>query len=96
MPGGFGTLDELVEALTLIQTGKSTRMPIILVHAPFWAGLVDWFKKILVAEGAIDNSDLDLFSVVNSADEVLEVIFRYYEESGFAPSEAEREIKLNL
>ena len=44
----------------------------------------------------LDNSDLDLFSVVNSADEVLEVIFRYYEESGFAPSEAEREIKLNL
>jgi len=96
MPGGFGTLDELVEALTLIQTGKSTRIPIILVHAPFWAGLVDWFKQTLVAEGTIDHNDLDLFSVVNSADEVLEVIFRYYEESGFAPSEAEREIKLNL
>ena len=96
MPGGFGTLDELVEALTLIQTGKSTRMPIILVHEPFWAGLVEWFKDKLVAEGVIDQSDLDLFSVVNSADEVLEVIFRYYEESGFAPSEAERETKLNL
>jgi hypothetical protein len=66
------------------------------VHAPFWAGLVDWFKQTLVAEGTIDHDDLDLFSVVNSADEVLEVIFRYYEESGFAPSEAEREIKLNL
>ena len=96
MPGGFGTLDELVEALTLIQTGKTTRIPIILVHAPFWAGLVDWFKDKLVSEGTIDNSDLELFSVVNSADEVLEVIFRYYEESGFVPSEEEREIKLNL
>ena len=96
MPGGFGTLDELVEALTLIQTGKSTRIPIILVHAPYWAGLVDWFKQTLVAEGTIDNNDLELFSVVNSAEEVLEVIFRYYEESGFAPSEEEREIKLNL
>jgi uncharacterized protein (TIGR00730 family) len=96
MPGGFGTLDELVEALTLIQTGKSTRIPIILVHAPFWAGLVDWFKDKLVSEGTIDKGDLELFSVVNSADEVLDVIFRYYEESGFAPSEAEREIKLNL
>jgi uncharacterized protein (TIGR00730 family) len=96
MPGGFGTLDELVEALTLIQTGKTTRIPIILVHAPFWAGLVDWFKDKLVSEGTIDNSDLELFSVVNSAEEVLEVIFRYYEESGFAPSEEEREIKLNL
>jgi len=96
MPGGFGTLDELVEALTLIQTGKSTRIPIILVHTPYWAGLVDWFKQTLVAEGTIDNNDLELFSVVDSAEEVLEVIFRYYEESGFAPSEEEREIKLNL
>src|SRR3989344_4758249 len=96
MPGGFGTLDELVEALTLIQTGKSTRIPIILVHTPYWAGLVDWFKQTLVAEGTIDNNDLELFSVVNSADEVLDVIFRYYEESGFEASEAEREIKLNL
>jgi len=95
-PGGYGTLDELFEALTLIQTGKTTRIPIILVHAPFWAGLVDWFKDKLVSEGTIDKSDLELFSVVNSAEEVLEVIFRYYEESGFAPSEAEREIKLNL
>ena len=96
MPGGFGTLDELVEALTLIQTGKSTRIPIILVHAPFWSGLVDWFKGTLVAEGVIDKNDLGLFSVVNNAEEVLDVIFRYYEESGFLPSEEEREIKLNL
>jgi len=96
MPGGFGTLDEVIEALTLIQTGKSTRMPIILVHAPFWSGLVDWFKDKLVAEGVIDKADLDLFTVVNSAEEVLDVIFRYYETSGFEPSEAEQEIKLNL
>jgi len=96
MPGGFGTLDEIIEALTLMQTGKSTRMPVILVHAPFWSGLVDWFKDKLVTEGVIDKADLDLFSVVNSAEEVLDVIFRYYETSGFEPSEAEREIKLNL
>jgi len=96
MPGGFGTMDELVEALTLIQTGKSTRMPIILVHAPFWAGLLDWFKQTLVKEGVIDQSDLDLFTVVNSADEVLNTIFRFYETSGFGASEAEQEIKLNL
>ncbi|MHB8743315.1 MAG: LOG family protein [Sulfuricaulis sp.] len=96
MPGGFGTLDELVESLTLIQTGKSARMPIILVHAPFWAGLVEWFQDTLVAEGVIDKSDLGLFSVVNSADEVLEVIFRYYQESGFTASAEEREIRLNL
>ncbi|MEK7207336.1 MAG: LOG family protein, partial [Pseudomonadota bacterium] len=78
------------------QTGKSTRMPIILVHEPFWAGLLDWFKHTLVKEGVIDQSDLDLFTVVNSADEVLDTIFRFYETSGFEASEAEQEIKLNL
>ena len=96
MPGGFGTLDELVEALTLIQTGKSTHMPIILVHAPFWSGLLDWFTETLVREGVIDKNDMSLLSVVNTADEVLDVIFRYYEETGFEASEAETEIKLNL
>ncbi|BAV35049.1 decarboxylase [Sulfuricaulis limicola] len=96
MPGGFGTLDELVEALTLIQTGKTTRMPVILVHAPFWSGLLDWFKGTLVREGVIDKDDMDLVTVVNTADEVLDVIFRYYEETGFEASEAEQEIKLNL
>jgi hypothetical protein len=96
MPGGFGTLDELVEALTLIQTGKTTRMPVILVHAPFWSGLLDWFKGTLVREGVIDKDDMGLLSVVNTADEVLDVIFRYYEETGFEASEAETEIKLNL
>jgi hypothetical protein len=96
MPGGFGTLDELVEALTLIQTGKSTHMPIILVHAPFWSGLLDWFKGTLIREGVIDKNDMNLLSVVNTADEVLDVIFRYYEETGFEASEAEQEIKLNL
>ncbi len=96
MPGGFGTLDEVIEALTLIQTGKSTRMPIVLVHAPFWAGMVEWFKHTLVAEGMIDAADLNLLTVVDSADEVLDTIFRYYEARGFEPSEEEREIKLNL
>jgi uncharacterized protein (TIGR00730 family) len=96
MPGGFGTLDEVIEALTLIQTGKSTRMPIILVHRPFWAGMVDWFRNTLVREGVIGPEDLNLFTLVDSADEVLDVIFRYYEESGFEVTEAEREIKLNL
>jgi uncharacterized protein (TIGR00730 family) len=96
MPGGFGTLDELMEALTLIQTGKSTRMPIILVHRPFWEGLLDWFRSSLVHEGTIDAADLDLITIADTADEVLEHIFRFYEESGFEASEQEREIKLNL
>lgn len=96
MPGGFGTLDELVEALTLIQTGKSTRMPIILVHSPYWTGLVDWFKDTLIKEGTIDAEDLDLFSIADTADEVLDTIFRFYETSGFEASKEEEEIKLNL
>ena len=96
MPGGFGTLDELVEALTLIQTGKSVRMPIILVHKPFWEGLIGWFKQTLVKEGVIDKDDLNLFITVNKPQEVVDAIFRYYEQSGFEPSEEEQEIKLNL
>lgn len=96
MPGGFGTLDEVIEALTLIQTGKSVRMPIILVHSPFWAGLIDWFKKTLITEGVIGKEDLDLFVVADNAQEVIDAIFRYYERSGFEPSAEEKEIKLNL
>lgn len=96
MPGGFGTLDELVEALTLIQTGKSVRMPIILVHKPFWVGLVDWFKQTLIAQGMISPEDLELFKVVDEPQEVLDAIFRFYERSGFEPSKEEEEIKLNL
>lgn len=96
MPGGFGTLDELVEALTLIQTGKSVRMPIILVQRSFWAGLLDWFTHTLVREAVISAEDLDLFTVVDTADEVLETVFKYYERSGFASTEEEKEIKLNL
>ena len=96
MPGGFGTLDELVEALTLIQTGKSVRMPIILVHKPFWEGLVAWFKTTLVAEGVINPEDLDLFTIADTADEVIDTIFNYYEKSGFESSQEEAEITLNL
>jgi uncharacterized protein (TIGR00730 family) len=96
MPGGFGTLDEVIEALTLIQTGKSVRMPIILVHRPFWEGLVDWFKSTLVEEGTISPDDLDLFTIADNADDVVDAIFSFYEESGFEPSEEEKEIKLSL
>jgi len=96
MPGGFGTLDEVIEALTLIQTGKSVRMPILLVHRSFWTGLVDWFRDTLIREGVISPEDMDLFTLVDTADEVLEAIFAFYEKSGFEPTEEEREIKLNL
>lgn len=96
MPGGFGTLDELAEILTLIQTGKSRRIPIILVHSPFWQGLLGWFKDTLVARGTISPDDLDLMTVLDDPEEIVDAIFRYYEKRGFEPSEEETERQLNL
>lgn len=96
MPGGFGTLDELLEILTLVQTGKSRQIPIVLVHTPFWSGLIDWFRATLIREGVISASDMDLFVVVDRPEDVLKNIFAYYETSGFEPSDEEKEIQLNL
>ena len=96
MPGGFGTLDELLEALTLIQTGKARKIPIILVHRPFWNGMVDWFRATLVSEGMIDPEDLDLIQVIDTPEEIVEAIFKHYETRGFAPLPSEREMLLNL
>jgi len=96
MPGGFGTLDELMEALTLVQTGKTRRIPIILVHAPFWRGMLDWFKTTLVAEGMIDAKDLDLVQMIDEPKAVVDAIFRHYESRGFEPSASEREKQLSL
>lgn len=96
MPGGFGTLDELMEALTLVQTGKTRRMPIILVHAPYWQGMLDWFRGTLVAEGMIDGRDMDLVQIIDEPRAVVDAIFGYYEKRGFEPSASEREILLNL
>jgi uncharacterized protein (TIGR00730 family) len=96
MPGGFGTLDELMEALTLVQTGKTRRIPIILVQSTFWGGLVDWFRDRLVGEGMISPEDMDLIQVIDEPDQVVDAIFRHYETRGFEPSAQEREILLNL
>ncbi|WP_328592808.1 LOG family protein [Ostreibacterium oceani] len=83
MPGGFGTLDELAEVLTLIQTGKCRRFPVILMVSEFWAPLIDWFKNTLLQEGTISAEDLDLFHIIDDADEVVETIFGFYEKEGF-------------
>jgi len=96
MPGGFGTLDELMEALTLVQTGKSRKIPIILVHEPFWNGLIQWFRQSLVKEGVISADDLDLVQVINEPKDVVAAIFKYYETRGFEPSAHEKEIQLSL
>lgn len=96
MPGGFGTLDELAEILTLVQTGKTRRIPVILVGSEFWRGLVSWFTDNLLQEGTIGKEDLALFRLVDDADAVLDVIFEHYESRGFEPSAREKETMLLL
>ncbi len=96
LPGGFGTLDELMEALTLIQTGKTRKMPIILVCSDFWGGLLDWFRQVLISEGFISPEDMDLVQVIDEPSQVVNAIFKYYDTCGFEPTAAEREIQLNL
>ncbi|MFZ9615372.1 MAG: TIGR00730 family Rossman fold protein [Fluviibacter sp.] len=96
MPGGFGTLDELMEALTLIQTRKSRQFPVILVGAAFWGGLIDWLRDRLVGEKMISPEDMDLLQIIDDPDQVVEAIFSHYETRGFAPLPGERELLLNL
>ena len=76
MPGGFGTMDELFEAVTLIQTGKIEHFPIILVGTAFFGGLIDWIRTQLVGDGMIDAADLDLVVVTDDPDEVVEIMKR--------------------
>ena len=96
LPGGFGTLDELMEALTLVQTGKTRKMPIILVCSDFWRGMIDWLQQVLVSEGMIGPEDMNLIQMIDEPAEVVDAIFKYYETRGFEPSAAEREVQLNL
>ena len=76
-PGGFGTLDEMFESLTLIQTEKAYPFPVMLYGSQFWGGLVDWLRNVVLPQGAIGESDFELFTVVDSADEVLEILHQH-------------------
>ncbi len=96
MPGGFGTMDELMEVLTLLQTNKIRRIPVILVGRAFWQGLLEWFRQTLVAEGMIDAEDLGLVQLLDDPDQVVEAIFCHYETRCFVPTPKEQEILLNL
>jgi uncharacterized protein (TIGR00730 family) len=96
MPGGFGTLDELFEALTLVQTGKIRRIPIILMVNEFWAPLLDWFKITLVRDHMINADDLSLIRVVDEPEVVVQLIFDHYAKRGFEPSPTEKALELNL
>jgi uncharacterized protein (TIGR00730 family) len=73
-PGGFGTLDEMFEALTLIQTGKVQNMPVILFGSDYWAGLIDWLRSRLLAEGKIAPGDLEIFRVVDDPEEIVRAV----------------------
>lgn len=96
MPGGFGTLDELMEALTLIQTGKGRKIPLILVGTAFWSGMLDWFRERLVAEGMVDPEDMSLIQLIDEPEKVVEAIFKHYEARPFGPLPNEHEMLLNL
>lgn len=78
MPGGFGTMDEMFEAITLIQTNKIGKFPIVMVGADYWGGLIDWIKGTLLKEGTISPEDLELWNVVDSATEAVEIIDKFY------------------
>jgi len=86
LPGGFGTLDELFEAITLIQTEKIGKFPIILAGKKYWSGLVQWIKDIVLEEGNIKEKDLDLFHLVDTADEAVEVINEFYSKYLLTPN----------
>jgi len=87
LPGGVGTLDELFEAITLIQTKKIGKFPIVLVGKSFWDGLLDWIKETMLdKEKNISPKDLNLFSVVDTADEALTAINEFYDKFGLKPN----------
>jgi uncharacterized protein (TIGR00730 family) len=86
MPGGFGTMDELTEALTLIQTKKIGRFPIVLVGVKFWEGMFTWFKQTLISEKMIDSGDLDLINLVDKPEDAVRVIDEFYSRYLLSPN----------
>lgn len=87
LPGGFGTLDELFEALTLIQTKKISKFPVVLVGKEFWGGMVDWIKNTLLEkEGNISSDDMFLFSLVDTAEEAVKCVSEFYQHHLIRPN----------
>lgn len=86
LPGGFGTLDELFEAITLIQTQKLVKFPIVLVKKNYWHGLINWIHERLLEEGNISKEDLDIFQLVDTADEAVKIIEDFYKKYALKPN----------
>jgi uncharacterized protein (TIGR00730 family) len=86
LPGGFGTLDELFESLTLIQTNKISRFPVVMVGKDYWGGMVDWIKTRMIEEGTISESDLDLFVLTDSVEEVIQIVSDFYLRNKLKPN----------
>jgi uncharacterized protein (TIGR00730 family) len=86
LPGGFGTLDEMFEALTLIQTKKINQRPVVLVGVEYWKGLIDWVKSTMLAEGNISASDLDYFKLVDTEEEALRYIDDFFKTHALTPN----------
>jgi uncharacterized protein (TIGR00730 family) len=86
LPGGFGTFDELFEAITLIQTRKIGKFPIVLVGIKYWSGLIDWIKEEMVEEHNIKPEDLNLFTLVDTSDEAVDYIFKFYSRYLLSPN----------
>ena len=93
LPGGFGTLDELFEALTLIQTGKVRHFPVVLVGASYWSGLLAWIRATLVAGGAITEADLGLLQQADDPDEVVRIIQAFADDGAEPPPLLENELR---
>jgi len=96
LPGGFGTLDELTESMTLVQTGKARSIPIILVGGEFWRGWLDWMRGPMVEWGMISREELEILQIIEEPEDIVRAIFDFYEVSGFRPTPEERERMLNL
>jgi uncharacterized protein (TIGR00730 family) len=96
VPGGFGTLDELLEVLTLIQTRMGRRIPVILIDSQFWSGLLGWIREQMLGNGLLLPEDLDLIQVVDDPAQAVEAIFDFYQSRGFVPTADEHESLLYL
>ncbi len=91
LPGGFGTLDELTEVLTLMETGKSRRIPVILVGTSFWSGLVQWLQQQMLGNGMIGQKDMELFKVIDEPVNILNAIVDFYQEPSLLQPEDDRQ-----